>query len=329
MFPLKQLLKKYQYIKKTKGTFSSPSIVIKTPVTKWRRAHSWGDYHLSVLLKVELEKIGYFVLIQILPEWENEEADKYDVVIVFRGLSRYKVKPHQLNIMWNISHPDDVSLEEYEDYDKVFIASNYWSKKISKQTSTPVETMLQCTDIKRFKEPNNSEKNKFQHQLLFVGNSRQVYRKILRDLLPSQYDLAVYGKEWKGLLAKEYIKGKHISNDELYKYYGSTEILLNDHWDDMRTKGFISNRIFDGLACGAFIISDRVRNMGEMTDFIHTYETPEQLKMLIDFYLKHPEKRIEKSKKGILYILKNHTFKERAKQFSEAISITKETKSQQ
>ncbi|HIQ14856.1 MAG TPA: hypothetical protein EYH38_04690, partial [Leucothrix sp.] len=130
---------------------------------------------MAVLLKNELEKIGYFVLIQILPEWDNHEADIYDIAIVFRGLSRYKVKPHQINIMWNISHPDDVTLDEYDDYDKVFIASNYWSKIISEQVSTPVETMLQCTDINRFKEPSDAEKNKYRHQLLFVGNSRKVY----------------------------------------------------------------------------------------------------------------------------------------------------------
>lgn len=311
--------KKQQLHKITKGSFSSPSIVIKLPVTKWRRAHSWGDYHMAVLLKNELEKIGYFVLIQILPEWDNHEADIYDIAIVFRGLSRYKVKPHQINIMWNISHPDDVTLDEYDDYDKVFIASNYWSKIISEQVSTPVETMLQCTDINRFKEPSDAEKNKYRHQLLFVGNSRKVYRKILSDLLPTNFPLAVYGKEWKGLIPKKYIKAKHILNNELYKYYGSADILLNDHWDDMRNKGFISNRIFDGLACGAFIISDKVRGMEELESFIQTYKTPEELKKQISFYLEHPQEKVVKSQKGMAYIIKNHTFKERAKQFSKNI----------
>jgi len=311
--------KKYQFQKITKGIFSSPSIVIKIPVTKWRRAHSWGDYHMAVLLKNELEKIGYFVLIQILAEWDNPEADKYDIAIVFRGLSRYKVKPHQINIMWNISHPDDVSLDEYASYDQVFIASNYWSKKISEQLSTPVEAMLQCTDIKRFKEPNDSEKNKYRQQLLFVGNSRKVYRKILSDLLPTRYSLAVYGKDWKGLLPKKYIKAKHILNDQLYKHYGSADILLNDHWDDMRNKGFVSNRIFDGLACGAFIISDKVREMDELENYIQTYETPEELKKQISLYLEQPQEKGDKAQKGMAYIHKNHTFKERAKQFSDVI----------
>ena len=299
--------------------FANPSIVIKIPVTKWKRAQSWGDYHMAVLLKQQLERNGHRVLIQILPEWNNKEGLKYDVAIVFRGLSRYLVNPQQINIMWNISHPDDVRVEEYQDYDQVFIASNYWAKKIAEKVSVPVEAMLQCTDTDRFKEPNDQEKNSFNHQLLFVGNSRDIYRKSLKDLLPTKYDLAVYGKNWEKILAKEVIKGTHISNDELYKYYGSADILLNDHWDDMREKGFVSNRLYDGLACGAFIVTDSVKEIGQLKEYVHVYETAEDLKESISHYLANPEERRLISQKGMSYVAENHTFKARAKQFSSVI----------
>ncbi len=299
--------------------FANPSIVIKIPVTKWKRAQSWGDYHMAVLLKQQLERNGHRVLIQILPEWNNKEGLKYDVAIVFRGLSRYIVKPQQINIMWNISHPDDVTVEEYQDYDQVFIASNYWAKVITKKISVPVEVMLQCTDTDRFKEPNEQQKTSFNHQLLFVGNSRDIYRKSLKDLLPTEYDLAVYGKNWEKILAKDVIKGTHVSNDELYKYYGSADILLNDHWDDMREKGFVSNRLYDGLACGAFIITDLVKEMGGLKEYVQTYETAEELKAIIKYYLDNPEERNLKSQEGIRFIHEDHTFKARAKQFSSVI----------
>ena len=94
---------------------------------------------------------------------------------------------------------------------------------------------------------------------------------------------------------------------------------LNDHWDDMREKGFVSNRIFDGLACGAFILTDKVNSMGDLEDFIAVYETPEELKEHIEYYLNNPDKRLEKAQKGMNYVSENHTFKERAKVFSEAI----------
>jgi len=292
---------------------------MKIPVTKWRRAKNWGDYHMAVLLRKELENKGHRVLIQILPEWDDKKGDNYDVVIVFRGLSRYTVKPHQINMMWNISHPDDVSLDEYEDYDHVFIASEYWAGHISKQVSVPVESMLQCTDADRFYPPLEKIQKKYRRQLLFVGNSRNIYRKIIKDLLPTNHDLAIYGKCWGELIPPQFLKKKYIKNHHLYRYYGSTDILLNDHWDDMREKGFISNRIFDGLACGAFIVTDKVYAMGELEQFVQIYESKEELADLLEYYLNNPEERMIKSRQGLDYVIKNHTFSHRANQFSQVI----------
>ncbi len=153
----------------------NPSIAIKIPVSKWKRANSWGDYHMAALLKKQLEKEGHLVLIQILPEWDNDEGLVCDVAIVFRDLSCYTIKPHQINIMWNISYPDDASLDENEEHDKVFIASDFWAQEISKKASVPIEVMLQCTDPDRFKEPSETEKAEYHQQLLFVANSRNVY----------------------------------------------------------------------------------------------------------------------------------------------------------
>jgi len=303
----------------TNKSLSNPSIIIKIPVSKWKRAHSWGDYHMAVLLKKQLENLGHPVLIQVSSEWDNAESKTYDVAIVFRGPKRYNVKTNQLNIMWNISHPDSISIDEYQDYNQVFIASDYWANKIAKEVTVPVESMWQCTDPERFLEVTEQEKQRYRQQLLFVGNSRKINRRIIADLLPIAYDLAVYGQDWEKLIPNQYIKAKYINNDEVYKYYGSADILLNDHWDDMREKGFVSNRIFDGLACGAFIITDKVRSMDQLEQFVQTYNTKDELVKWIEYYLNHPEKREELAQKGKVFIINNHTFKQRAQRFSEVI----------
>ncbi|GAA0423749.1 hypothetical protein GCM10009133_35380 [Cocleimonas flava] len=313
------LLKSIFHKKRPIKSEGNLSVVIKTPVTKWRRAKNWGDYHMAVLLKKELECEGYDVLIQILPEWYNDEGNTYDITIVFRGLSRYEPQSHQINIMWNISHPDLVSDDEYESYDKVFIASSFWAKKIANRGIENIETMLQCTDPIRFQKPSDIDKKKYNSQLLFVGNSRGELRKIIADLLPTTLNLIVYGKNWTKLIPKKYLKGKYIKNAELYKYYGSADILLNDHWDDMRVKGYISNRIYDGLASEAFIVSDKVQEMGDLEKFIQTYESKNELLDCITYYLAHPEERLKKSQEGREFVLNNHTFKDRAKQFSVCI----------
>ena len=293
----------------------SISIAIKVPSPSWDDAYSWGDFHMATALKEALETHHYRVILQMLPEWNNKEGKECDIALVLRGLSRYTLQSHQLNIMWNISHPDKITLKEYEEYDRVYIASAYWAKEISRQISTPVETMLQCTDPTLFHPPNHNEKKTYQQDLLFVGNSRNVYRKIIQDVLPTQHDLAIYGKDWNMLVPEHYIKGDYIPNNKLYRHYGSACILLNDHWGDMRTKGFISNRIFDGLACGAFILSDNIESMGELEPFVQKYNSQEELAQLIDYYLSQPNLRQQAAQQGMKFVIDNHTFTHRAKQF--------------
>ncbi|MCE7700302.1 MAG: glycosyltransferase, partial [Methanobacterium paludis] len=298
---LKQILEKY--ILKTK-------ISIKIPAPNWKEVQEWGDYYLALGLKKELEKKDCKVKLQTLPEWDSKDDADCDVVIVLRGLSKYKPKKQHFNIMWNISHPNKVSIKEYNQYDHVFIASEIWATKIKGKIDVPVEAMLQCTDPELFyPDPDD----KYKHDILFVGNSRKVYRKIIKDLLPTDKDLAVYGTSWNGLIPDRYIKGEHIPNNELRKAYSSCKILLNDHWDDMRENGFISNRLFDGFASGAFIISDRIEGVGAVFgDALVTYDHPEELKLLIKYYLNNEKERIKKAERGHELVIDQNTYKNRA-----------------
>ena len=95
-------------------------------------------------------------------------------------------------------------------------------------------------------------------------------------------------------------------------FRSDAKILLNDHWDDMRENGIISNRIFDALAVGAFIISDDIPEIHELFgDNVVTYHGREDLKEKIDYYLKHEEERDAKAKAGQKIALNGHTFRDR------------------
>lgn len=285
-------------------------MAIKIPAPKWEEVHQWGDYHIALGLKKELEKKNWEVLLHLLPEWESDEF--YDVVLVLRGLSKYQPQEKHFNIMWNISHPATIPLEEYEEYDHIFIASKYWADKINKLVDVPTEVLLQCTDPELF-YPDYSQE--YVHDLLFVGNSRKIFRKILKDLLPTSYDLAIYGKGWEEFIDQKYIKGEHIPNHKLRKAYSSCKILLNDHWDDMREKGFISNRLFDAFACESFIISDKVRDAKNFFgESLVTYENPEELHYLVEYFSSNEPEKKKNSKKMRNFVIENHTFKVRVDQ---------------
>jgi len=292
------------------GRRTKIKISIKIPVPTWKTANDWGDYHFALALKKEFEKKGCDVIIQILTEWYNGDDDDCDVVLVLRGIQKYRPNNKHFNIMWNISHPDEIDMDEYNQYDYVLIASEIWADKIKKLADVPVETMLQCCDPELFyPEPSS----KYNHELLFVGNSRNVFRKIIKDLLPTDKSLAVYGNNWEELIDEKYIMGNHVPNKELRKAYSSCKILLNDHWDDMREKGFISNRLFDGFASGALIISDKVEGAEDIFgEALITYETPDELNNLIDHYLDNKELRRKIVETTRNNVIENHTFQNRA-----------------
>lgn len=308
---MKQKLEEFIGIKK--------SIVIKMPIPNWNEAKMWGDYHLALGLQKEFEIQGYSCLLQILPEWDNQEGNNCDIVLVLRGLSEYKIKKHQLNLMWNISHPDKVSNEEYNSYDIIFVASDIWADKLKNILDIKVEVMHQCTDPNIFKP--NKDKN-FQHEILFLGNSRKVFRKALKYLLPTKYNLSVYGTLWEDIIEEKYIQGKHVENKEVYKYYANADIVLNDHWDSMRENGFISNRIFDVLACNGFILTDDVGGLQELFgNSIITYSSKDELENKIKYYLENIKERELLSKKGRDLVLEKHTYKNRVEYILDIIKV--------
>lgn len=255
-----------------------PSFCIKIGAPTWEEAERWGDLHFARAIQRDLRRRGHLCAIQVLEEWESDEGLTYDVAIVIRGLSRHMPKPGQVNVLWNISHPADLSGEECDGYDLVCVASERFAAELRERTSTPVVVLEQATDPSLFFPDPSPD---FEHDLVYVANSRGVLRPIVRDLLPTEHDLAIYGANWEGLIDTRYVVAEHVPNEELRKVYSSAKIVLCDHWDDMREHGFISNRIYDALACGAFVISDAVPGL-ERFEGVLTYSAPEELEALVD-----------------------------------------------
>ena len=302
--------------KSSNKEITTKKISIKLPAGNWNTAKRWGDYHFALALKKEFERNNHIVHIHVSSEWDRE--DDADVVLVLRGLKRYKPKAQNYNIMWNISHPEMVSLEEYNEYDYVFVASEKLADELKSKIRVPVEPLLQCTDPELFYPEHSSL---YEHDLLFVGNTRGEFRKIIKDLLPTDKDLGLYGNQWENFVDDKHICNKHIPNMALHKAYYSSKILLNDHWKDMCELGFISNRIFDGFASGAFIISDEVEGAKEIFgDTLVTYQNRDDLNKLINYYLEHEEEREKLARKGRDIVLNNHTFKKRAEHISKLIN---------
>ncbi|KAF5032525.1 Glycosyl transferases group 1 [anaerobic digester metagenome] len=89
----------------------------------------------------------------------------------------------------------------------------------------------------------------------------------------------------------------------------------------MRDKGFVSNRLFDGFAAGAFIISDRVEGAESVFgDALVTYQTPEELHELIDHYSSKDNERSRKAETGQSKIMNECTFQKRAESILDVLN---------
>ena len=241
-----------------------PLIAIKVPCPNEQEKAEWGDYHFACSLGAALQRQGYRVRIDLRDQWAaRSRMPANEVNLLLRGRGELPLRDDQLNLMWLISHPDRVSLAEIRRYDHVFVASSFYTDYLQAALGgadrDKVSCLLQCTDPAIF-YPGACDAAVAQ-ALLFVGNSRNQFREAVRLAQEAGLTPAVYGTRWRQFIPEAWIRGENIPNEQLGRYYRSAGVVLNDHWPAMRDKGFVSNRIFDVLACGGVLVSDAVTGL--------------------------------------------------------------------
>ena len=244
----------------------------------------WGDIFFAECLAKSLARLGHNCHIHYLCEW-GEDDREMDVVIHLKGLSEYHPKPYNINILWMLNHPLLHTREELERYDAVLVSSLPHARRLAKELAVPVLPFLQATDSEHFR-PHPEIAKEF--DLIFVGNNtgagRLEMRKIIADLLPTRHRLAVWGNGWQGKLADGIWQGEFVPWQELPALYARGRIILNDHQPDMKEHGFVNNRTFDALACGAVVISDSVASLRDVMA-VRSYTTRKELRRLVESLL--------------------------------------------
>ena len=230
------------------------SIAIKIACPDINLKDNWGDYHFAVSLCSAFRRKG--ISSQIYFSQESNICAKEDVSLVLRGLSKFEINPYQINIAWIISHPDKIQLDELNMYDKVFVASGLYVKKLRDSGLCSAEELLQCTDISRF-YPFEIPPIRYINNL-FCANSRNVLRKVIDFAITEGIAINIYGEMHEGIAPDYMIKGNKIDNVDLPNYYRHSDVVLNDHWDSMLQEGFVSNRVFDVLSCASPLVTDKV-----------------------------------------------------------------------
>ncbi len=254
----------------------------------------WGDYWVKVKLEQEFTQMGLVV-----------SQENPDIILHFLGLPPKSMPEHTYNIVWNYSHPDIIDPEILRRFDKITCAAVDFIPKLEAYGYLKPELLPACTS----KTPYKTEPV---YDIVFLGNarlSRPDGRGVVADMLAAGLDFKVWGYYWDRLLPEKYYGGKYWEYDRLEELYAGTRITLNDHHPDMAREGYVSNKVFDILASGGFVISQSNAGLKPLFgDSVPEYETPEQLKKLAGHYLDNPEEREALRLKGRQAALR-HTYR--------------------
>lgn len=240
---------------------SSLRWTIVTSAPKGEAGEQWGDTFFARDLAGALERAGQQAKVVSRSGATSDRRKVDDVVLVLRGLRSVEPPADRTGvwILWVISHPELVTAEELRAYDVVFVASEHWTAP-GGQAVTP---LLQATDPSRFHPRPEVRKTS---EVLFVGSTRGEFRPVIEAALRSSRaeDVRIYGVGWAEFLDDAQIAGEFLPNDALPQEYARSQIVLNDHHKDMASAGFLSNRLFDAVASGARVLTDRAVGIDEV-----------------------------------------------------------------
>ena len=240
----------------------------------------WGDTSYAESLATALRHHGQEV-VTYRHGANRETAHAFDDVnLVLRGLDHVSPIPGMINILWIISHPELIEMEEIRSFDIVYAASASWSRAMTRHSGRHVKALLQATDTDRFGLGEAGEPQS--RPATFVGGTHPGReRKIVSDALAAGVDLRVIGGGWDDTLPKGVLEAAYVDNRNLSSVYRSASRVLADHWTEMAELGFIQNRLFDAVASGARVVSDDFVGLREVFgSAVQTYGSLEELRYL-------------------------------------------------
>jgi|LakMenEpi03Aug12_release.lakeMendotaPanAssembly.Ray.scaffolds.fasta_scaffold60002_3 spore maturation protein CgeB len=182
----------------------------------------------------------------------------------------------------------------------------------------------------RFHRPIPQTESKFkgnQFPITFIGTYDKSRDKFLNAL--DWDNLHVWGDCWTKFRGyskhKDHIIPKAIYHPDFADILSHSEItlgLLREEAEDRHTQ-----RTFEIPACGAFQIAprnDEILSFFKEDKEIVCFDSIEEMKDKISYYLKHPTQRAQIAKEGYERVLRgSHTYKDRVKTILEKVSLTK------
>ena len=229
--------------------------------------------------------------------------------------------------LWTIDPPLDFAavMEAAPHYDHVFTGGSE-AYDILKEGGIQHLTWLPfaCDPAVHIPQPlTKAEKSTYGADIAFVGSMHPgLYPFRVRFLEAiSNFNLAVWGPGSSTLPPdsplKEHIRGEKTPPDTWTKIYSAAKIVLCMHYKDPDGKipcHQASPRVYEALACGAFLMVDAQRDVlasfNDREELV-IFRDREELRELVRYYLTRPEERRLIAEAGRKKALAKHTYRHR------------------
>ena len=257
----------------------------------------WSDYWIKYELIKALGKFSDLFVTEFQPHVE----------LHLLGFPT-QIDPRIYTMAWIYGHPDLVTDIELMQYDQIFCYSTLFQNELERR-GYRTELLLPATG--KFPAP----RPELRYPATFVGNARKAGgRPAVDALLESGEYFLVWGKGWDTRLPQKNLAGPYFDYAKLEELYAGSEFVLNDHHPDMARWGFVSFRIFDALASGGFVISDRNPGIeGIFGGCVPQFADASELKDIFTYFRAHPDKKEQLKDQGMRIAL-SHNWEERARQ---------------
>jgi spore maturation protein CgeB len=172
------------------------------------------------------------------------------------------------------------------------------------------------------------EQSEFGHDAAFVGSYYPGRADCLQQL--TAFDLAVWGPGWDRLSTnsplRACVRGLHTPPESWVKIYSASRIIISIHVQDPERRVQVhqaSPRIFEALACGAFVLTDSQRDVLALFrdgEHLVSFKDAADLGRKIAYYLEHPDERQRIATAGRAEVLRHHTYAHRVREIISALT---------
>ena len=291
------------------------TIAIKTSVRTAAENQQWGDFHFAASLSKAFTAAGHGARVDAMPDWNSDNGES-DIDLVLHGTRVWKQRPSVPSVQW-VLYPGGANkrdiLTELRKASHVLVSSQVAVETLRVALpGVPVSVLMQGFDADSM-YPDDTPKTE---DVVFVGNNHsgmQGGRPIIELVVKAGVPIKIWGGGWEKHGAAPYLVAQSLPNGELGDLYRRSKIVLCDHMPSMRTNGYISNRIFDALACGVAVISDRITGLPEeFAPFVHLCDTVDELTAAVAEILAERPEKLEERQRFARSMRDRHSLQHRA-----------------